>query len=332
MPETDEIICRGLFDTVEVRAIDEDTRTATFVAATENGVETMFGREHLRLSGMDLTRFRKNPVVLDTHNLHEAGAIIGSGVIVVAKRELSTSVKFAKTLRAEEIWQLVLQGFLRAMSVGFRALEVQMLDEGEHSGIGQNRIEGPARIIKKSELLEVSVVPVGVDADAVRRGFLEGNERELNSQIRALTGAVNQLLEPSTTEQTMPKDEKETTKPTAAPAKEAENTSERAAAAVEPLRPESPEEIQTRQLKARRESVMACVPESLRGFADGLLITRSLTVDDILGQVREKYAAEREAVGTTEPTEIENRAAGGDDKPPKVADIEDDVLLRSVGA
>lgn len=312
MPETEEIICRGMFDTVEVRSIDEDARTATFVAATENGVETIFGREHLRLSGMDLGRFKRNPVVLDTHNRFEAGAVIGRAAIKTKGRELLAEITFAETERAEEVWQLVNQGFLKALSIGFRALPggVQVLEEGEHSGTGQNRIEGPARVIKKSELFEVSVVPVPADADALRR---------------TLAGVEKRLL-PSE-EPEMAKENK----PTPAPAEEAENKNEMATP-VETQRPELPEELQVRQLKARRESVMTCVPEALRGYADELLMKRDLSVDAILEAVRSKYDEQREPVGTIEPAAIEGATVDTREHKdvPRVADIDSETLKRSV--
>lgn len=310
MPETEELICRGMFDTVEVRAIDEDARTATFVAATENGIETFFGREFLRMSGADLKRYRKNPVVLDTHNRFEAGAVVGKATVTIKGRELLTPITFAETERAEEVWQLVLQGFLKALSIGFRAIEVQTLDEGEHSGVGANRIDGPARIIKKWELFEISVVPVPADADALRR---------------TLAGVEKRLL-PSE-EPEMAKENK----PTPAPAEEAESKTERAAA-IETQHPETPEELQSRQLKARRESVMACTPESLRDYADELLMKRDISVDSILEAVRAKYDKQREPVGTIEPAKIEGAAVDTREHKdvPRVADIDSETLKRSV--
>ena len=324
--ETEDMICRGLFDTVEVRAIDEDARMATFAAATENGVDTFFGREFLRMSGADLKRYRKNPVVLDTHDRFVAGGVIGNAAVTIKGRELLAAVTFAETERAEEAWQLVLTGFLKALSVGFRALEVQALDEGEHSGTGANRIEGPARIVKKWELFEISVVPVPADADALRRSAYYREGGELADQVRVLSDDVKQLL--SSKEPEMAKENK----PTPGPAEEAENTSERAPASVEPQRPEIPEEVQVRQLKARRESVMACTPESLRGYADELLMKRDLSVDSVLEAVRTKHAEQREAIGTPEPAKIEGAAADTRTHKdvPRVADIDSKTLLRSV--
>ncbi|MCP4591818.1 MAG: hypothetical protein GY842_13865 [bacterium] len=165
--------CRGLLDRVQIRGIDADKRTATFVAATENGVETYYGTEHLRMAGVDLARFRRNPVVLDTHNRYEAGAVIGKAAVKIEGRNLIAKITFADTARAEEVWRLVSTGFLQALSIGFIARDVQVLDEAESAGDGAERIEGPARVVRAWELYEVSVVPVPADAEALQRSFFE---------------------------------------------------------------------------------------------------------------------------------------------------------------
>ncbi len=326
--EVEDMLYRDLFYTAEVRAIDEDARTATFVAATENGVETVFGREHLRLGGMDLARFKRNPVVLDAHDRSTGTAVIGRAAVTKKARELIMVVTFATTERAEDIWQLVLGDFLRAMSIGFRVLAggVQVLDEGEVSGTGANRIEGPARVVKKSELFEASVLPVGADADALRRNLAEAGNAELHSQIRSLTGAVDRLLDTSKKEAAMPKTDDKTQEPTA-PAEAAKQ--EDKTRATEVIVPAIPEELEARKAEARRAEVMACVPESLRDFASGLLIDRSLSVEGVLKAVQAKHAEQRTPVGTTEPTEIEG--GSGDPKTPKVADVSNRTLLNSIG-
>jgi hypothetical protein len=169
-------LARAYLDDLTVRGLDADKRQATFVAATENGVLTWGGREYLRMSGVSLKRFRKNPVILDTHERGSAGAVIGKGEVWVDGRELMLTVTFAQTARAEEIWQLVSGGFLRAVSVGFIPGKAQKLADGEEDT--ENRdgkpdpkstVKGPGTVIKTWDLYEVSVVPVPADSDAVRR-------------------------------------------------------------------------------------------------------------------------------------------------------------------
>ncbi|MFH1569786.1 MAG: HK97 family phage prohead protease, partial [Gemmatimonadota bacterium] len=171
----DECLCtRGLLEGVEIRAVNEEERSAEFVAATENGVSTGYGpREHLRVRGADLKRYARNSVILDSHNRDQVDAVIGRGEARKAGRELVVKAIFASTPRAETAWQLVKGGFIRAVSVGFipdRA-SIRELAEGETDGEGEGLITGPARVIRKWELYEISLVPVPADADALRRAF-----------------------------------------------------------------------------------------------------------------------------------------------------------------
>jgi len=166
----------------EVRAIDTEKRQATFVAATENGVLTWNGREHLRMSGASLKRYRRNPVVLDAHNRYSAEFAVGTAEIKIEGRELIAVVTYASTDRAETIWQLVQDKVIRTVSVGFlpdsrRTVRLAEGEEDVETRDGKpdeaSRIKGPATVIKGWELFEISMVPVPADPDAVRREIEE---------------------------------------------------------------------------------------------------------------------------------------------------------------
>lgn len=164
-----DLITRAIFDGLEVRAVNEEKRSAQFVAATERGVLTYMGREHLQMKGLNLKRYAKNPVVLDSHNREGLAAIIGRAAVEVDKERglLLADITFAETASGEQAWQLVKGGFCRALSVGFipDAKSTRELEPGEEEG----DFVGPCRIIGKWELFEISCVPVPADADAVRR-------------------------------------------------------------------------------------------------------------------------------------------------------------------
>jgi HK97 family phage prohead protease len=71
--------------------------------------------------GVDLTQYRKNPVVLWSHDQGEPP--IGRCLWVKpdeGKRGLIAKVEFAKTEDGEEIWQLYKGGFLKTFSIGAR--------------------------------------------------------------------------------------------------------------------------------------------------------------------------------------------------------------------
>jgi hypothetical protein len=159
-----------------LRAVDEEKRTASFTAATERAVKVGPGPgECLRMAGCDLTRFRKSPVVLDSHQRDSIDAVIGRAVMTVRGRELHADITFAPTERGEHAWQLVRGGYVRAVSVGYQVDEgsVRQLRAGEFDGDGESRIDGPASVVNRWQVMELSIVPVGADEDAVRRSFYQ---------------------------------------------------------------------------------------------------------------------------------------------------------------
>jgi len=321
---TEKPVTRALLDSVTVRDIDEEQRRATFVAATENGVQTWQGPEHLRMGGADLTRYRKNPVVLDTHNRWEVGAVIGNATVKTAKRELIAEVTFAETERATEAWQLISGGFVSALSIGFIPLEVEIVSDGEVSGRGENRIEGPARIVRQWELFEISVVPVPADADALKRMFFATDGlaelRDLVCQIerhvQALTGATEQRHSQMEVSAMDTND-----KPTAAPATEEGATTETATERVL-LEPETEEETLRRRL-------MAVTPKALHEFAESVLL-KGGTFEEMRAVVQAEHAQRAEAVGTPAPTQGKRQDAGRDE--PKMADVSSDQLARALNS
>lgn len=284
---------RGLVSDCTVRAIDEEKRTAEFVAATENGVMTWGGIEYLKMSGAKLTRFRKNPVVLDAHDSYSGGSVIGNADVKVESKNLVARVRFATTTRAEEIWQLVKDGFLRALSIGFLPYQqtIKRLAEGETDGEGEDMITGPARIIRSWELYEISVVPVPADPDAVRRASLDSGV--LASLMAALgyTHIDTRLLGAEKEPIMAEKNEK----PEAAPAPKGE---ERTVAVVEMQTPEDILRVQT---------IRALAPRGMEKLADKLVV-ENVTVEVACKRFLDALAVEAPPVGTPEPKQPDPKA------------------------
>jgi len=293
--KADDIVVRGLSTVVEVRSIDEDTRTAEFVAATENGVDTWQGREFLRMSGANLKRFRKNPVVLDAHDRWSTRAVIGDAKLTLAGRELLASVRFATTAHADEIWQLVRDGFVRAVSVGFipDAKQTVRLKDGESDGEGEARIQGPATVIKSWELLEISVVPVPADADAIRRMYCgpEGDE------------AKEYHIEDDERDNDMAENEQKGEEP-AADVKE-EKREQPVAKTL------TPGEIAARDELARAATIRELAGDALRDVAEECVLGR-MSIEDACQRLLEEHTKRAAAVGTPEPEPVPGEA---DDKP-----------------
>ncbi len=284
--ESQQVYTRGFIAGCEVRALDEEKRTAEFVAATEAGVDTWGGKEYLRMSGAKLTRYRSNPVVLDTHDRYSAASVIGRAAVKVEGKALVASVTFAETARAEEVWQLVKGGFLRALSVGFMpyAGTIKRLAEGEIDGEGEDAITGPARIIRSWELYEISVVPVPADAGALRRALGEGHVEAIAELLSALGIEPRQSGE----KRGVQMDEKK--QDTAPETKGAETKTETPAAEVRTL----PAEVE------RAASIRANAPKGMERLADEL-VARGLTLEDARKRFLEELAKVTPPVGTSEP-------------------------------
>jgi len=307
------VVTRGFFGDVTVRAIDKESRTATFAAATENGVETYGGREYLRMTGADLTRYRKNPVILDAHSYFETGAVIGRAKVSIKNRELVAEVTFASTTRAEEAWQLVSEDFVRSLSVGFIPLDVKRLEDGESDGNGQNRIEGPARIVRKWELYEISVVPVPADQDALRRAQFGAAHEELLNEVRGLKRA---LTDSQNKEKKTMEDEtkvEQSTEPATEQRQPAEAPKAEARVAPEP------------EFATRAAEIRAIAPRGMEAIADQCVL-EGLSIPDARKRMLEESAKRQTPAGTPEPLPPTTDKANKE----TIKDVSDDVLIRSL--
>lgn len=127
--------------------------------------------------GVDLSQFKKAPVLLWGHNWNEP-PIGGDDDIVSDGFGLKAKMKFANTDRAKEIWSLVKDGFLKTSSIGFIPIDWVYADE---RGFGEiidglkakwpeltnDIVDKIERIFTKSILLEHSIVPVPSNIDSL---------------------------------------------------------------------------------------------------------------------------------------------------------------------
>lgn len=111
-------------------------------------------------SGIDLTSFQANPVVLWQHD--QSMPIARASQISVAGGKLTARVKWPApgvSAKADEVRGLVKAGVISAVSIGFAPIEKVPLDR-EHPKYG------PQRYVR-SELLEFSFVSVPANANAL---------------------------------------------------------------------------------------------------------------------------------------------------------------------
>ena len=173
--------------TPEIRKAEGDERKVTFVASdsTRDSAGTVLNQD-----GWDLDRFNKNGVIGYQHKVYGSWAdtdnpdnVIGKGRAYVEGGKLMVDVDFEpKEINelAEKVYQKILFGSLKAVSVGFLPVGDGHWGEGEESRKGAT----PTWYYDGQELLEVSVVNIPANPNAVRVKGQDSSEEEM----RALLG------------------------------------------------------------------------------------------------------------------------------------------------
>jgi HK97 family phage prohead protease len=171
--------------TLAIRSFDVERRTADFVASTD----AIDSYEEVVEQSWNLSRYEANPIVLYAHNAREL-PIGRSPKFGVVNGKLECTIAFASAKanpRAEEVFQLVREEVLRAVSVGFIP--------GDYRFEKRNGKE--VLVLSNNLLLEISVCPIGANPEALakmraraRKGFSMPTEEEkaaaaLRGQIEA---------------------------------------------------------------------------------------------------------------------------------------------------
>jgi len=141
-------------------------------------------RQHDRVMplGIDLTNYQKNPIVIFGHNYSEPWAVIGRAAdfaidmgglrIKPELREAASDSDPMHVIRA--LWE---QNLLRAASIGFQPLEAK---PNEHGGLDYTKVE----------LLEISLVPVPANQEAIRMAVKALTETPTIPQIETNTDDI----------------------------------------------------------------------------------------------------------------------------------------------
>jgi len=157
----------------KIKKADDDSRVIKFIGTT--AVRDRMGDE-IPLSGWDFKAYRKNPIVLWAHDYSQPPIgrtlKIKKEEVEEGKQGWAFEVEFAPgdaNPKAEQIYQLVKRGFVNAVSVGFQSHESQWIEEEEDDKEKSNDKPDirPGKIFKKKELLELSVVPVPANPEAL---------------------------------------------------------------------------------------------------------------------------------------------------------------------
>jgi len=163
---TEEKVLRRVFDNSVAKAIDAEKRHIDFIISTS---ATDRYRDVVDVSGWDLKAYRKNPVVLFGH----MGSIPPIGKAFNVRRDgdaLKATAEFMPqdiSAFAHSIFRMYQEGYLRAVSVGFRPLKWEWITD--ESGDPTGGIH-----FKRQELLEFSAVPVPANPEALMEARSKG--------------------------------------------------------------------------------------------------------------------------------------------------------------
>lgn len=154
-------------DSIEKQG-DKDSRVRRFRISTET--KDRHG-DVVRSKGIQLKNFRKNPVVLFSHDARQP-PIGKSPKMEKGDGTLDADVDFFEREVfefADTIFRIVEVGGLKAASIGFMPIDFDLLKEDEDTG---DRF--PGIDFKKIDLLEFSIVPIPANPEAVALALSDG--------------------------------------------------------------------------------------------------------------------------------------------------------------
>ena len=163
---------------------EEKERVMSFVAS--NSTRDAYGTR-INPSGWNLERYKKNPIIAYGHKTsayNDIDNIIGKGDARVEGDELIVDITFepeGANALADKVYQKLQFGTLNAVSVGFREMGQGKWGGGEESITGKL----PTYYYAGQELLEISVVPIPANPDAVKREFPEDLQKAIDEAVKS---------------------------------------------------------------------------------------------------------------------------------------------------
>ena len=167
------------------RKAAEESRTVEFVISDET--RDRHGTV-IPIGAWQLENFNKNGIAGYQHDVYgeydpDPDKIIGVAKAWVEGEQLIGSITFEPAdvnPFAEKLFRKVLNGTLKAVSVGFRVLAPGKWGEGEQAVSGKN----PTYYFGSVELLEVSIVNIPSNPNALRRKLEETEVEGLRKQLQ----------------------------------------------------------------------------------------------------------------------------------------------------
>ena len=176
-----------LFNNQRMRSFDEKTRTVEFIIS--DNTTDRYG--DIVNQDWDLKNYWNNPVLLWGHDPSQIDNVLGKCLEINTQEEDDRMLTTAKFQLAEAgtskgvdtVFKLIQQGILRTVSVGFISHEIAQAEN--QKGETQN-------ILKGNELLEVSVVPIPANPNAIVLSYEDGslNDKDIKFMEKSLENAL----------------------------------------------------------------------------------------------------------------------------------------------
>lgn len=150
---------RRAFSNSVIKSIDNEKRTIEFIIST--AAADRYG-DIIEVSGWDLRNYKANPVVLFGHNssIPPVGKALKTWKDGSALRSVAEFMSRDLSVFADSIFRMFQEGYLRAVSVGFKPLKWEQLKDEQGDPTWAYRFT-------KQELLEFSAVPIPANPEAL---------------------------------------------------------------------------------------------------------------------------------------------------------------------
>lgn len=150
-------------------SVDQERRTASISFSSETAVprcDWWTGENYNEILGhengnVDFKRLQDLGVVLFNHDPDRVLGAVNEVSLDTTEHRCKATIRFDTDEESEKIFQKVVAGTLKGISVGYRVKRWEKVEAGAKSTCG--RFEGPCRIAREWEPLEISVVSVPAD-------------------------------------------------------------------------------------------------------------------------------------------------------------------------
>jgi HK97 family phage prohead protease len=167
------------YNSHSAKSVDEDKRVLRMIGSTE---DLDRDGEIVKASGWKLENYKKNPVVLANHQ-HRDLPVAKATKVWVEDKKLMFDIEFPEAdvhPQGDTLYKLYKGGFMNATSVGFIP-NMRKAEFGQKEG-------DPNIIFKEQELLEISLVSVPANANALmtNKGIKKAIKDEVVDELEVL--------------------------------------------------------------------------------------------------------------------------------------------------